>query len=715
MDTLSVQKQKSLILDLLKYLQSLIFCLLIFLFPLFFLPLTQEFYATHKFYLLGFSVFAILIISVINTLIAQKIAWKKSIFDGGLILFLIAYAISVIISSPNKIQALLNPTNGFGIFLFLAIFYFIISNRGKYLSELTETILTYSVFLTGIITIIFFFQPFKKAYLPSSWQFLKNPFFTPLGSQIDLVIFLGFFIIYFLHRVFYKKPQANPGLASRQDKNSSALTNVFNFSALLIILIASCLTIFSILKSVYLSSNQKNNAPSANQLTLPPYSVSWYGALEVLKQPKTAIFGAGIDNFGAVFTKAKTFQYNQTPLWSINFNQSRSFALQLLTEAGLLGFLAFAFLLFHAIRIAFSNTSSKPLPVYILYLTFVFLIFPPSSTALFLFFITLAGIEQVENRSKSSTGIKFLKTEFNFSALIPLYISSIACFLIIAAIVIGSYLLGRTYQAEVNFKKSLDGLISGSANIYEDMRQAIILNPYIERFRINFSQINLLIANNVAAKTTNQNSQENKELTDQDKQTIIQAIQAAINEAKTAVSLNPQKTANWENLAAIYQNLINVAQGTDAWTVSAYQRAIVTDPANPRIRLALGGLFYSLGNYDDAIRLFEQSASLKTDWANAYYNLAWASFKKEDYKRAVAEMENALYFVDKKTADLAKVKNDLEEFKKKLPKEESKKTEEATSSAEIKPSELSLPKQIAPAISPKIELPEEASPEDKVE
>ena len=93
----------------------------------------------------------------------------------------------------------------------------------------------------------------------------------------------------------------------------------------------------------------------------------------------------------------------------------------------------------------------------------------------------------------------------------------------------------------------------------------------MEKYHIDFSRLNLLIANNIARK-------DKDKITEQDRQTIAQAIQAAIAEAKNVVALNPQRSTNWENLALIYRNIINVAQGADQWTIAAYQRAIVTDP-----------------------------------------------------------------------------------------------------------------------------------------
>jgi len=284
---------------------------------------------------------------------------------------------------------------------------------------------------------------------------------------------------------------------------------------------------------------------------------------------------------------------------------------------------------------------------------------------------------------------------------VPIYIGTVV---ISFGIIIGTgYLLSRAYASEYFFKKSADGVVNNDIKkVYDNQRQAVILNPYIERFRSNFSQTNLLIANNLAQKKANT-------ITEQDKQTITQAIQAAISEAKAVVALNPQKAENWQNLALIYLNIINAAQGADSWTISAYQRAILTDPQNPSYRVGLGGVYYSMKKYDDALKFFEQAISLKPDWPNSNYNYAWANFQVKNYPQAVNAMQNTLSLINPKTnkADYEKVQKELDDFKKMLPKEEEKKQGGNTQS------DLNLPTPPAAQISPMIELPKDASPEAK--
>lgn len=220
------------------------------------------------------------------------------------------------------------------------------------------------------------------------------------------------------------------------------------------------------------------------------------------------------------------------------------------------------------------------------------------------------------------------------------------------------YFLGRSYIAEYYFKKSIDALVKNDAKgLYDNQRLAIKSNPYIERFRINFSQTNLLIANNLSKKS--------QKPSPEDQEKIARLVQAAIAESKAVVTLNPQKASNWENMANVYKTILKTAKGADSWAISSYQRTINLDPQNPQYRLGLGGVYYSLDNFAEAIRQFEQAEVLKPGWPNAYFNLAWAYYKKGDSKKALKNMQTVISLLDpqKDKADIDRAKKDLEQFR----------------------------------------------------
>ncbi len=684
----------------LSMIKSVLSLSLVFLFPLFFLPFTQEFFITNKLYLLGFGSLALLLISSLEFLITKKFVWKKSIFDTSLFLILVTMGLSIVITSPNKIQALLNPNFGLvGVFSLVVLYFYLSKNTDK--TQKVKKVLSVSSVVLAIVTIIFFFQPFHNINLPQNLQFLKNSFFTPMGNLIDLGIFLGFMSLYFLISFIDKKKSVNSQSDHLDHQSGSSNNLVLPTVYLLFTGIALVLVLFTIFKTP--SSKTQN----PNSIFLPPYRLSWYSSVEVLKKPVNALFGVGIDNYSSMFTRVKDFSYNQSNLWKINsFNSSRSAILHILTETGLFGLVAFGVLVFIAFNQLKEDENKKTLKFLFGYLLLVLLLFPISLPVLFLFFVLLVLLT---NKSTQTTQF------FDLSDFIPVYIGIII--FSFAFIGVNTYLLGRSYAGEVYFNKSLQGLVKNNAkDLYDNQRQAVILNPYNERFRINFAQTNLLIANNIISKKTEENkknkgksSQKNK-LSDQEKQTVNQAIQSAIAQAKAGVSLNSQKASNWANLAGIYRNILNVAKGSDVWTISAYQRAIISDPQNVGYRIGLGGVYYSLGKYDQASNLFEQAISIKPDFANSHYNFAWANFKLGKYQVAASEMQNVLNLLDPKEskADYDQAKKDLKAFKSKIP--QSKTKENPAKTNQVQPSQLSLPTPPVATVEPKIELPKDFSP-----
>jgi len=663
--------------------------IILFLFPFFFLNVTQEYFVTNKLYLLGFGSLFLLLISGVELLLTKKISWQKNPFDNLILLFLTSVAVSTLFSSPNKIQALLNPNFGLAMMISLAVLYFYLSRNVRAIHEslLQSRIYHLGSIILSIITIIFYFQPFKNVALPQNLAFLKNPGFTPVGSQLDLAILLGFFIIIGIVNILKKG-----------EKTSPLRSIIYHLGSIILPLTALFLTIYSLIKPV--GTDVINHVST---LILPPFRLSWFAALEILKNPASAIIGIGPDNFSAIFTRVKDFAYNQSPLWQINsFNVSRSAILQILTETGIFGLLTFGLLIFNAIKqLVKGDHKGSPLQLFLfLYLIICLLIFPPSLILWFLFFILIAELSKIYN-----LGSNINKQIIDLSDLLPICVGIV----IISLGLIGAsgYFLGRTYASEYFFKKSIDGIALNNAKlVYDNQRQAIILNPYIERFRSSFAQTNILIANNLALKN------KDGKITEQDRQTITQAIQAGISEGKVVVSLNPQKAGNWQSLASIYANIINAAAGADVWTISAFQRAILADPQNPVYRVSLGGVYYSQNKYDDALRFFEQAISLKPDWPNASYNYAWANFQKKNYPQAVNALQATIKLIDPKLnkADYDKALKELEEFKKMLPNED---VQVDQSGEKNQSGSLNLPTPPTTQISPKLELPKEASPEAK--
>ena len=235
------------------------------------------------------------------------------------------------------------------------------------------------------------------------------------------------------------------------------------------------------------------------------------------------------------------------------------------------------------------------------------------------------------------------------------------------ALLITTFFFTKALRAEYYFQKSLDSKVI--KDIYDNQKLAIITNPKKDIYRVRFSQTNLIIANTVISKSSNQSNQDTAKpvnsLSAEDRQIATKGIQASLEEAKAAIKLNDRKAANWANLANIYKNLLNFAEEADAWSISAYQRAILLDPKNPYYHLELGGVYYLLKNYDEAIKKFKETINLSPNLPNAYYNLAWTYFQKGERAKAISNMETTISLLtkNKNSDELKRAVADLDRFK----------------------------------------------------
>lgn len=712
--------------------------LILFLFPLFFLPFTQEYYLTNKLYLLALAALALVAVSTLELLVTRRFVYKKNALDNAVLLTVVSIAISTFFVTPNFRQALLNPNFGLISIASLAVIYFYLSrDKSLFLSKNSSNIfeskffyiLSLSSIIVSIVSFVFFFTPFKDAQLSSTFTFLKGTNFNTVGNPLDLMIYLGFFAVYLFIILLNNNLEiegAHSSIKEVHDPASGQTHKVYvqhskrvyqfdtffiiNTICLIITLVTFSLTLYTVFKPLPTQDvgSQAQKISMFNSMT--SYRLSWYAAINTLKSPISALVGNGVDNFSSVFTQSKDPTYNLSSTWQIqNYAVSRSTILHIFTETGLVGLFSFGLLFYLTLSHLLSHRLNKAERFTFLSIVTIFivmLLMPPTLVTFFFLFVLLGFY------SYQSLVHTHAKT-YEAGSFLPLYI------LLLVGSVVGiafsAYFLGRTYLAEYYFKKSLDGFAKNNGiELYNNQRNAISINPYIERYRISFSQTNLLFANTIASNATKDGA---SKINDKDRQDITQAIQAAIAEAKQAVALNPQKSISWENLAVIYRNVIAIAQGADVWTIAAYQRAIALDPQNPIYRLNLGSVYFSLGNYEDASRMFEQAVLLKPDWPNGHYNLAWAAARKQNFALAQQELEGVITLLDpaKDKNDLDKAKNDLETVKKALADAQA---QQASQSAQVAGASTQAPSQPklnlatppAATIEPKLKLNKQSTP-----
>jgi len=640
-------------------LETIILAIFTFLIPMFFLPITVEFYEFNKNYLLWLGVIIGFLLWGIKIVREQKIEIKISHFFPSLLFWLGAAILNLIFSSPNKIEALLLP-HGLGTLGGLFLFYFLILN----LSEKREIIFWALAFSAGLLATLIIYQFFGlgEILIPpqSSISFIRAKTWTPGGNLLGVT---GFIFIILLSLIFRLK----------QSFSKNNLKTIFTILLVIVLLIGSILGIYQIIPG----------KPAA--LILLPFSSSWAIAMETLKQKP--LWGVGLANFISAFNRFRPVSFNQTNFWNLRFGVSSNFFFQLWTELGLLGLAAFVLL---SVSLGKYIKRSKNISEFASLIATVLLLFclPQNFVLLFAFFVFLAWASEI--KEKLALGLPGNFRWLPLSGVILLFSPLV-------------WFAARAYEGEIYFKKSLDALAKNDGlGTYNNQIKAIQKNPQRVDFRLSYSQTNLALANSIA---TNPPS---GQLTDQDRNNISQLVQQAIREARVATALNPTNAIVWENLAQVYRQLINFAQGADQWAIASYQQAVVNDPINPKLRLDLGGLFYALGNYDEAQKIFRVAVELKPDYANGWYNLAAAYREDKKYQQAYQAMQQTLALVPTDSADWQRAKQELDELAKKLPSP----TPTPSETQPKKPQEqLSKPEPLpSPIVKPPIELPEESTP-----
>lgn len=588
---------------------QIIIAFLVFLFPLFFLPLTQDFYHFNKTLLLYFSVGLLLFFWAVQVFVAKKFTWKKNELSFPLIGLSSAFLISTFFKSPNKIDTLNNLT---GTILALSFLTLIIINYCQ--TKKAKTMILGSFILSLLVlswqTILSFF-----GLLNFGPEWLRQKIWTLSGSPLTT----GQLLLLSLPAVIFWACKTK-SLIKKISLFIIAIFQAFSLGLLATLLVKKVVVV-----------------------QLLPLNFGWPITVEGMKNLGTALFGSGPGNFLVNFNHFKPLAINQTSLWTQKFTSSSNQYLTLWSTVGLVGLLSYLWFNWASLR-KWPTTLIHQAAWLILGLNLTSQLFLPASLSILFGTFIMAGLvvktqgEVEVNNNKLVFGLSLLALFFSFFTF---------------------YRSIRIWRADYNFFKSLNLASSNQAvQTYESQIKTVMLNPFAENYHFALSQTNFALANNLAQK---------KDLTDKEKSSLNQLLLQAISEAKTTVNLNPQRADYWLNLALLYRNLVTVADDAKDWSQAAYLQAIKNDPVNPLLRVELGGLFFSTKNYDQAIQLFNQSVELKPDFGNGYYNLAAAYREKEDWQKALTSMETVLTLVPENSSDYIKASQELEEIKKQIP------------------------------------------------
>lgn len=636
------------------------------LFSVFVLSSYSSPYVVPKEILLVTGLGLIILIWVAKIIVKGSLTFSVGKFDLGVLLVGFAYLASTIFATPNKMEAYLFP--GTTTFILAGVILYFLINQ---FDQKTKSNASLSLFISGLglslISLMASVNLFSK--IPQLPAFMKDPAFNPMGGAIPSIFFLSS-IIFIAIGIFIKE--------------RDTIRKFFYGASLTVIFFALLMLVISVVPG-------KPTSPR-----FVSTQDSWEISVDALK--KSPLFGAGPANYLTAFNLFRPVTYNSTDLWQVRFTTASNFYFTLVTETGFIGLFAIAFLLIavykharHDLKFStdIESVSQNLEKMSLIVLIIMFAFFPVSPTVVVLLFALLAIFSRSEHKLLH-LNIAAAETNPGVSR-IPAIIIGLP---FVAGVLAVGFFGSKILAAENTFKKSLDALAANDAKTtYDLMSSAISKNPKVDRYHASFAQVNMALASSLATK---------KDITEADRTTISQLVQQAISEGKATVALNPARSGNWEVLAQIYTSIMPFAKGADQFAVQTYTQSIALDPTNPNLRIAMGGIYYSLGSFDNAVEIFKLAVLAKPNLPNAHYNLAIAYREKKDYDNAINEINGVISLVTKDSEDYKLAKQTLDDL-------QAKKTAAKVVTGETE--NLTPPKQAQKSnIKPPIELPKEATP-----
>lgn len=648
-------------LSLINSVATIVIATVYLLFPLFFLTITTDFFSFPKQILVVGASLLLFVLWGLKSLIEKKVTLLLNPLNLPILLFGLVIVLSAVFSlsfQDSLLQAV--PIALLCVFFLTTINF--IQEKQTFTVVLTSLIIGSSI--TTILSILSYFKIYVLPYAQT-----HNQEFNTLGSPIQYIAFLTPLLVLCVASLL---SLIKSGKISSIGKNYNNLLQ------------AITAIVFGV--GVGIAFYQIINL--AQKPILLPFNYGFQIAFATISQESSRLvqnllLGSGYGTFAQDFTRYVTPSFNSYSFWNLSFSFSSSYVLELLATTGVLGLFAFAFIFVNFIRTRSSFTN--PLFLSVLSAFILSLIIPFSYSLTFILFgllaLYVAHLTIKRSRHINPVAINFMASNQGLFSVADehkhgkenLALPAIVFVLsILVAVFVLFFLTGggggerKGYVAlvssDIKFAKSFSASsLQSGIETYNLQTEAIAEYPYRSDYYRVFSQVNLALASNIL-----QAQQPNTTPTQEVQQNILGLLQQSINAARQAVSVSPLNSANWQNLGQIYRNLIGVGENAEQFALASYNQAITLNPANPGLRVELGGIYYQLQQWDLAQQQFLIATQLKNDYANAYYNLGKSFEQKNDLNAALQQFRIVKQLVANDKPNFDKINEEITALEAKI-------------------------------------------------
>ena len=424
-------------------------------------------------------------------------------------------------------------------------------------------------------------------------------------------------------------------------------------------------TVFAIIVSIALMivfSAPKISSPIPMEVKLNHESSWAITQGSIFSGLRNSLVGNGLGTFFLAFSHFRDSSFNNDPYaWSVRFNQPSSTFQAFLSEGGLVMSIVFILIvlfatghIMKAIKKArgagdrstvkfFADGSLNSAPL--VEVLMIGLAWAMLTAGMFFFFYgpvlwwlwwLLLGCFFT---GLSYTTPDIFSVKEHLVADNPEYTLSLSFIAIIFIAILGVGCVGgaRVYAAERNYYRFISA-VNGD-EMEKNLKAAVEKNPRSEQYHVALAQLYLRQATDLSR------------VSPPDIQQIGLLVEKAISESRRATDLSPRSVLVWQNLAAMYENATALTPEAGDWARKSLDRAYELEPTNPVIVTQLGSLMASAGNYNEAIRKFEEAVSLKPDYVLAYTGMALAYEQLKDTTKVV-ETYRALVSLQPNSVDI---------------------------------------------------------------
>jgi len=667
---------------------------LVFLIPLFWLPLTIEVYEFNKQYLLVFLVsLAFLAWLAKLVVVRRKLFFRRTALD----LWILVFMIIMILSAVFSIDEISSWFGFYGRFsgsvigvLALMVMYFVVVNnvesanpeKGKSIWGLSLDKI-YSLFMVSswIAIVVAYLSIFNLwSRIPGIPELMVTRSFNPVSGSLEgLAIFLAMAMSLVIGLI----------LSQSLDKKKIGATRIIFLIVSLILLllinfssawITLGVTMFVLLVIAFWTRIFRERV---NLLTLPiilllisvfylfglPAKIGFLSGLEtLLPLPQELILdsgvartvawqslkdypvlGSGPGTYLADFVKFKPAEFNNNEFWNVRFDRGPSHIMETMGTTGILGILSYILILGVFLIIGLVFLSRKRLKVLSANYPISDKRHPISVFPLILAWISLLVAQFVYTQNTvlafyfwffMALGVvvwqgvqnkPFKKISFTFEKMPEVgLVMNVILIILVFALASFFYMGGRFYLSDLRFIEPVES----NEELVAKIESSVILNNYRENYRQALSQAYLITA---WAEANKPEGEQNIQL--------LQALAAgSIQQARMATSLSPNSVSAWENLGAIYRDAQGLVGGILPFALEAFTQATELEPANPffyRERCRLN-LISEEKNWDETIGFCQKAVDLKDNYLDAHVQLALVYEQKGDLETALKRMEGIL-------------------------------------------------------------------------